>query len=227
VTTTIFLLVAPMLLFSMVAHEIAHGYAALRQGDQTAFMLGRLSWNPLKHIDWFMTVLLPLMLFFAHSPFIFGGAKPVPVNPRNYRHFKRGDIIVSMAGIATNLAIAVLLVPLVMGLGLLGRAVPALNDTISLVQLMFAFGITVNLVLAGFNLLPIPPLDGSHVMKYLLPARLSIAYQRVARYGFLVLILVISFGRPVLAAWMTPVMALNSMALTFLSPYVLQSPWTT
>ncbi len=215
-----------MLLFSMVAHEYAHGYAALRQGDDTALMLGRLSWNPLRHIDPWMTVILPVIMFFTLG-FAFGGAKPVPVNPRNYRHYKRGDIIVSLAGIATNLMLALLLVPLVAGLGLVGRALPALNDTISIVQLMFAFGITINLVLAGFNLMPIPPLDGSHVMKYLLPTRWSVAYQRAARFGFLVLMLIISFGRPVLTAWMSPVFKLNSIALTFLSPYVLQSPWTT
>ena len=215
-----------MLLFSMVAHEVAHGYAALRQGDDTALMLGRLSWNPLRHIDPWMTVILPVIMFFTLG-FAFGGAKPVPVNPRNYRHYKRGDIIVSLAGIVTNLVLAVLMVPVVVGLGLLGRAAPALNDTMSIVQLMFAFGITINLVLAGFNLMPIPPLDGSHVMKYLLPARLALAYVRFARFGFLLLVVIISFGQPVLRAWMAPVFALNRMALGFLGPYVLHSPWTT
>jgi Zn-dependent protease len=221
-----FLLVAPMLLFSMVAHEYAHGYAAFREGDDTAFMLGRLTWNPLRHIDPWMTVILPVLMFFTLG-FAFGGAKPVPVNPRKYRHFKRGDIIVSLAGIATNLVIAALLVPVVIGLGLLGRLLPVLSDTISIVQLMFIFGVTINLILAGFNLMPVPPLDGSHVMKYLMPVRWAVVYQRVARFGFLLLMLLISFGRPVLSAWMAPVFALNRMALAFLSPFVLPSPWTT
>ena len=97
----------------MVAHEYAHGYAAFKQGDMTAYSLGRLTWNPIKHIDPFMTIVLPLMLAFLGAP-IFGGAKPVPVNPRNYREYRRGDIIVSMAGIATNLAIAVASVPVVL-----------------------------------------------------------------------------------------------------------------
>jgi len=215
-----------MLLFSMVAHEYAHGYAAYREGDDTAFMLGRLSWNPLRHIDPWMTVILPVIMFFTLG-FAFGGAKPVPVNPRKYRHFKRGDIIVSLAGIAANLVIAMLLIPVVVVLGLAGRALPALNDTLSIIQLMFAFGITINLVLAGFNLLPVPPLDGSHVMKYFLPVRWAVAYQRIAGLGFLLLMLLISVGRPVLTAWMSPVFALNRMALGFLSPFVLQSPWTT
>ena len=82
----------------MVAHEYAHGYAALKQGDMTAYQLGRITWNPLKHIDPFMTIILPVMLALIGAP-IFGGAKPVPVNPRNYRHYRRGDIIVSLAGV--------------------------------------------------------------------------------------------------------------------------------
>jgi len=220
-----FLLLAPILLFSMVAHEYAHGYAAYREGDDTARLLGRLSWNPLRHIDPWMTVILPVIMFFTLG-FAFGGAKPVPVNPANFRHLKRGDIIVSMAGIVTNLVIAALLVPLVIALGLLGRALPALNDTLSLVQLMFRFGVIINLVLAGFNLIPIPPLDGSHVMKYLLPPRWAMNYQRAAGYGFLLLMALITFGRPVLTAWMTPVFFLNRVASDFFSPYVLSSPWT-
>src|SRR3954447_1320022 len=91
------LIFAPVLLFSVIAHEYAHGYAALRQGDQTALMLGRLTWNPIKHIDPVMTLLLPLILWKSSGGrMLLGGAKPVPVNPRNYRNFKRGDIIVSL-----------------------------------------------------------------------------------------------------------------------------------
>src|SRR5829696_722740 len=100
------LFVAPILLFSVIAHEYAHGWAALKQGDATAQQLGRLTWNPVKHIDPFMTVLLPLMMYWSSGGrFLFGGAKPVTVNPRNYRQYRRGDIIVSLAGIATNLVI--------------------------------------------------------------------------------------------------------------------------
>jgi Zn-dependent proteases len=110
-----FILIAPVLLFSMVAHEYAHGYAALRNGDPTAYQLGRLTWNPVKHIDPFMTILLPIMTFLgSHGTMLFGGAKPVPVNPRNYRNFKKGDIIVSLAGVTTNVIIALLCVPLIM-----------------------------------------------------------------------------------------------------------------
>src|SRR5919201_4860059 len=100
---------APVLLFSMVAHEYAHAEAAYRQGDDTAYMLGRLTLNPLKHIDPFMTVLLPVALWFAsNGTYTFGGAKPVPVNPRKYRRFVKGDVIVSLAGIAVSLGLFVL-----------------------------------------------------------------------------------------------------------------------
>jgi Zn-dependent protease len=92
------LLWLPVLIFSVVAHEYAHGYAALKQGDRTALQLGRLTFNPIKHIDPVMTLLLPAFLIWSNAGFVFGGAKPVPVNPRNYKQFKRGDIIVSPAG---------------------------------------------------------------------------------------------------------------------------------
>ncbi|MBI1809088.1 MAG: site-2 protease family protein [Gemmatimonadetes bacterium] len=220
-----FLLVAPVLLFSMVAHEYAHGYAALKQGDNTALMLGRLTFNPMKHIDPVLTVIMPLLTFFTMG-FAFGGAKPVPVNPRLYRNYRRGDIIVSLAGIATNCALAVVLFGLVMALGLAGRAAPALADSAALLQLMFLYGIMINLVLAAFNLLPIPPLDGSHVMKHLLPPKWAWNYAQLGRYGFVLLIALLTFGGPVLNLWMRPVHLLNDAALRALMPYVLPSPFT-
>src|SRR3954465_16031186 len=99
------LFVAPVLLFSVIAHEYAHGYAALKQGDQTALQAGRLTWNPLKHIDPVLTIIMPLLMYWAWGMFL-GGAKPVPVDPRNYRNLRRGDIIVSLAGVATNFVLA-------------------------------------------------------------------------------------------------------------------------
>ncbi|MFN9576538.1 MAG: site-2 protease family protein, partial [Gemmatimonadota bacterium] len=166
----------------------------------------RLTWNPLKHIDPFLTILLPMMLWFATSGnFVFGGAKPVPVDPRNYRQLRRGDIIVSMAGIVTNLALVVLLVLAIIGLGLLGRAVPVAQDSLSLLQRMFVSGIVVNLVLAIFNLFPLPPLDGSHVMKWLLPPAWRARYVRLGGFGLVILMLLMTVGRPILGAWMAPV----------------------
>jgi Zn-dependent protease len=219
-----FLLAAPMLLLAMVAHEYAHGWAARSQGDPTAEQLGRLTWNPLKHIDPFLTILLPAMLWFATSgSFVFGGAKPVPVDPRNYRQLKRGDIIVSMAGIVTNLALVVLLVVAIMAIGLLGRSVPAANESLALLQRMFVSGIVVNLVLAIFNLFPLPPLDGSHVMKWLLPPAWRAAYVRLGAFGLVILMLLMTVGRPILGAWMAPVSWLFEAAARVVAPFLLSS----
>jgi Zn-dependent protease len=215
-----------MLLLAVVAHEYAHGYAALKQGDDTARALGRLTWNPLKHIDPFLTVILPAVMFYTMGV-AFGGAKPVPVDPRKYRDYVRGDIIVSLAGIATNLALAVLLTIAIVLLGLLGRAVPPLNDTLSLLQVMFVFGITINLLLAVFNLIPIPPLDGSHVLKHLLPRAWAIRYERLAGVGFLILILLVTMGRGALRLLLAPVIFLDGIAERIALPFMLSSPWTT
>lgn len=220
-----FILIAPVLLFSMVAHEYAHGYAALRNGDATAYQLGRLTWNPAKHIDPFMTIILPLLLFIAHAP-IFGGAKPVPVNPRNYRNYKKGDIIVSLAGITTNLIIAVLCVPLLMLVHAVGSS-QALAGPASVFQLMLLYGIQINIFLAAFNLIPVPPLDGSHVMKYLLPPAWSLSYQRLGRYGLVILFILISFGRPILNLWFTPAFAIIGGLERIVSPFIIPSQWTT
>ena len=221
-----FILIAPVLLFSMVAHEYAHGYAAMKNGDMTAYQLGRLTWNPAKHIDPFMTIILPLLLFLAHAP-IFGGAKPVPVNPRNYRNFKKGDIIVSLAGVVTNLVIAVLCVPMMILVHAIGSRVEALAAPASIFQLMLLFGIQLNVALAAFNLIPIPPLDGSHVMKYLLPPAWSLSYQRLGRYGLVLLFVLISFGRPLLMLWFSPAFTVINGLQRVVVPFILPSQWTT
>lgn len=211
-----------MLLLAMVAHEYAHGWVARTQGDDTAESLGRLTWNPLKHIDPFMTVLLPVMMYLAtNGAFVFGGAKPVPVNPRNYRDLKRGDILVSLAGIVTNLLLAALLVGGIVLLGLVGRvAIPAV-DTLALLQMMFVQGIAVNLVLAVFNLFPLPPLDGSHVLKWFLPPAWRLRYAQLGAFWFILMMLLLTVGRPILSAWMQPVSWLFGTATRLLGPYLL------
>jgi Zn-dependent protease len=220
-----FLLFVPILLFSVIAHEIAHGYAALRQGDRTALDAGRLSWNPLKHIDPFLTILLPLIMFAGSKLaggrlLVFGGAKPVPVDPRNYRNIRRGDIIVSLAGVATNLVIAIGSAIALVLTGLVTRGVPALDQTIGILQAMLTIGVYLNLGLIAFNLLPIPPLDGSHVMKYLLPRPLAIRYVQFGRYGILVLFLLLYLGEGILRAWFTPAMIAAEFLLGIANPYV-------
>lgn len=219
-------LVAPALLFAMVAHEYAHGYAAMKQGDLTAFQLGRLTFNPLKHIDPFMTVILPLMMFFSTGGrMIFGGAKPVPVNPRNYRQYRRGDIIVSLAGVATNLAIAIASVPLIIVTGILARYLPGSERILGIVQQMLIYSVGINLTLMMFNLLPIPPLDGSHVFKYLLPLRWAMAYQRLAGAGMILLIAVLWFVPGLLQLWLLPASFIALLAERFYFPYMLPNPF--
>ncbi|HET9453338.1 MAG TPA: site-2 protease family protein [Gemmatimonadaceae bacterium] len=216
------LFVAPILLFSVIAHEYAHGYAALKQGDDTALQLGRLTWNPVKHIDPFLTIIMPLVMGLASNwRVMLGGAKPVPVNPANYRNLKRGDIIVSLAGVATNLVIAVVCTALIALFGLLGRGAPGLHDTVSILQVMMIYGVMINLMLIMFNLLPLPPLDGSHVMKYLMPARLAVYYQQIGRYGFIILIVMLSVGRGFLEMWMKPATIATSMLLASVQSFVL------
>jgi Zn-dependent protease len=215
------LFVAPVLLFSVIAHEYAHGYAALKQGDTTALMLGRLTWNPIKHIDPFLTILMPLMLgFLSGWRLMLGGAKPVPVNPRNYRNFKRGDIIVSLAGVAANFVLAILCTLLIAAFGELGDLVPSLGKTVGIIQVMMIYGVTINLGLIAFNLIPIPPLDGSHVVKHLLPAAWSLRYQEISRYGLVILILLLSFGSGFLDLWMRPAMAVRMGLLTSVSSFI-------
>jgi Zn-dependent protease len=204
-----FLLIAPILLFSVIAHEIAHGWAALRQGDRTALDAGRLTWNPRPHIDPFFTILLPIMTIAGSvaagaRPMIFGGAKPVPVDPRNYKHPRMGDIIVSLAGVATNALIIVVCVVLYAIAGALGNAAPALLGTLGIAQAMCDIGISINTLLIAFNLLPIPPLDGSHVFKYLLPRPLAVQYVRFGRFGLIALVMLLAWGERFLFAWMSP-----------------------
>ncbi len=216
------LFVAPVLLFSVIAHEYAHGYAALRQGDPTAYQLGRLTWNPVKHIDPFMTLLLPAVLLIAtHGQMVLGGAKPVPVNPRNYRNFKRGDIIVSLAGVTANLALAIGCALAIVLLGLIGRLITPAQTTVAILQVMLSYGIWLNLILIAFNLIPIPPLDGSHVMKYLLPVSWAVRYEALSRYGIIVLVVLLYFGGPLLMAWMQPAVHATDLLMQAVNPFVM------
>ncbi len=210
----------------MVAHEYAHGYAAKKQGDPTAWQLGRLTFNPIKHIDPFMTILLPIMLMWAGGP-VFGGAKPVPVNPRNYHNYKRGDIIVSLAGVATNVAIAIISVPIIILLGVAGDALPGIVRPLSILQYMMAFGVLLNLFLAAFNLLPIPPLDGSHVFKYLLPPKWAFHYEQAGRYGLFILFGVLYFARGLLNMWLLPAYLMHGFAESLYFSFMLPNPFRT
>jgi len=204
---------APVLLFSMVAHEYAHAEAAYRQGDDTAYMLGRLTLNPLKHIDPIMTVLVPVVLWISHAGFLFGAAKPVPVNPRKYRRFVRGDVIVSLAGIVVNLALFVVFTGLFGAAGLAGRGVPSLGGSLAILQEMAYQGMRLNLVLAFFNLIPIPPLDGSHVFYHLLPPGWGLKYRQFYALGMLPLLLILWLAPGVIDVFLWPAQQLMNLGL--------------
>jgi Zn-dependent protease len=188
-----------------VAHEYAHARTALWQGDDTAYMLGRVTLNPLPHIDPWMTLLLPALLWFtSHGTFTFGGAKPVPVVPRKYRHFVRGDLIVSSAGVITNFGLALVCALLFVALGLLGAAAPNLLGGLAILQRMLLLGIWLNLLLAVFNLIPIPPLDGSHLLYHALPPAWGARYRQIGQFGYIALFVLLLFFTPVLNILLSP-----------------------
>lgn len=216
-----FLLILPVLLFSVVAHEFAHAWTAYREGDDTALLLGRLTLNPLPHIDPFMSVLLPMLLWWgSHGQFTFGAARPVPVNPTKFRHYRRGDVIVSSAGIVANLLLALAAAGLFMLLGLAGQAAPRFAF-LGTLQRMAGFGLTINVLLAFFNLVPIPPLDGSHLLVHALPPAWADRYRRFGRYGFLVLMASLWLLPGVWSTLLWPVDALTGLARTALGPWAL------
>lgn len=179
-----------LLVESIVLHEMAHGYVALLFGDQTAKHQGRLTLNPIPHIDPVWTVIIPIAAYIlSKGTFIIGGAKPVPVNPFNYRRPVLGDICVSVAGVAVNFLIAVMMILLINIVQFIfggPQAILAVRVLLNVALL--------NIVLAMFNLIPIPPLDGSHLFKYLLPQELRRSYDNLGRTGagFIILIVLIN-----------------------------------
>jgi Zn-dependent protease len=179
-------------LFAITVHEVAHGWVAQRLGDPTAMMLGRLTLNPIKHIDPVGTVVVPLLLLFMGG-FIFGWAKPVPITWENLKHPKRDMILVAAAGPLSNLCMAILWA----GVMKTALVLPTTHATQSLVLAMFymgSAGITINIVLMVLNLLPLPPLDGGRVVSGLLPDPMSWQFNRIEPYGFLVLLVLLATG---------------------------------
>lgn len=159
------------LVFSVVLHEMAHGYAANWLGDPTARLQGRLSGNPLVHIDPLMSVIIPGLLILSGSSILFGAAKPVPYNPYNFTNQKWGEAIVAAAGPAMNVAIAIIFAVLVQNAEILNLSGTFVTLAVQIIML--------NIFLAIFNLMPIPPLDGSKILPKFLPYRLAIGYDRI------------------------------------------------
>ena len=185
------LVIVPVLLLSVVVHEVAHAWQALREGDTTARDLGRITLNPIPHLDPVGSIIVPLVLHVLPGNFLFGWAKPVPVNPRNFRSHPAGDIRVSLAGIVANLGLVVLCVAALALLIVLDGVLPLGGRMGSTIFSILTYGVFINLILAYFNLIPIPPLDGSHVLYHLLPPSLREHYRALGRYGIGVLLVVL------------------------------------
>ncbi len=177
--------------FSVVMHEVAHGYAALKNGDSTAKMMGRLTLHPVPHIDLIGTVILPVMLILSGTGIIIGWAKPVPVNPYNFYNYKKGMIKVSSAGVLTNFAIAAILALAVYILHFIRLHNTAAGENIIV---LFTALISINIILGIFNLIPVPPLDGSNLLSMILSDEAAMKYERIKPYGFFIIIGLLMFG---------------------------------
>lgn len=207
-----FTIYALPLLFAITLHEAAHGYVAKYFGDNSAYMMGRVSLNPARHIDPVGTILIPLVLLLFQSPFLFGYAKPVPVNFGALRNPKRDMIWVALAGPASNFIQAFCFGLLLMAMNRFGVQEAFFYD-------VARAGIQVNLVLCVFNLFPIPPLDGGRVLTGLLPLRQALALSRMEPYGFFIVMALIFTG---IAStfWLSPLMRVGWMLLQLLlSPF--------
>ena len=203
------LIYALPVLFAITVHEAAHGYAARHFGDNTAYMLGRITLNPIKHIDPIGTILMPIMLYFATSgAFLFGYAKPVPVNFGHLRNPKRDMVWVALAGPASNFVQAI--VWAVVMITLVGTGM----DERFFLEMARA-GVLVNLVMWAFNLFPVPPLDGGRILVGLLPWKQAQMVSRLEPYGFFIVMGLVIFG-VVGTIWLRPLMSFGYTVINFL-----------
>ena len=214
----------PVLIFAVVIHECAHGLVAKWCGDDTADREGRITLNPIKHIDLWGTIIIPVLLAVTNAGILFGWAKPVPVNPNNFRSYRRDDIYVSMAGPASNFILAVISALFIVMISLIYQSLsPSTQGGVQLAEFALEFmkySIQINLILALFNLFPIPPLDGSHLVASLLPPHLGDQYRSLGFMGMFILVAMMALG--IISRVMNPVFAfllglLNKLIVTLLN----------
>jgi len=193
-------------LFAISIHESAHAWMASRCGDQTARMLGRVTLNPIKHIDPIGTVVLPILAVISHFPMI-GWAKPTPVNPHNFKNYVRDDVMVSIAGPASNFIVVAgsLVVLGLIGVGARTFGGPGSDGVFTPLILMFYSLAQINMLLAIFNLIPLPPLDGSHVLRHALSGGALEVYDRIGMFGLMALVF---FGSRILNLLFAPPLGL-------------------
>ncbi len=202
------LLFLPVLVFAVVIHECAHGLVAKWCGDNTAYYEGRITLNPIRHIDLWGTIIIPILLIVTGSGIMFGWAKPVPVNPNNFRSLKRDDIYVSLAGPGSNFILAFISALFIIIVNISAGAFmdsPLALDIFNSLLMFFQYSILINLVLAVFNLIPIPPLDGSHFVANLLPDSLADQYRSLGFMGMFILVALMATG--VIGSVITPVIS--------------------
>lgn len=220
--------IAPPFVLAVILHEVTHGWIAEKLGDPTARNAGRLTLNPLRHIDLYWTIIMPLLLYFT-TGFVIGGAKPVPINPYNFKNPRRDMAISSLAGPGVNLLMAVLFAFLLrVVLPVLESIVPAaIWEPAALpAALMLGSGVVISVALAVFNMIPIPPLDGSRIVYWLLPDKQAAAYYRLEPFGFFILIALLTLG--ILGTLIWPIILsvlyflLGQDLLVFLANYLLK-----
>lgn len=220
IIVTVSIIFVPIM-FAVVCHEVAHGFIAWHFGDPTARMLGRLTLNPLRHIDLMGTIVVPVLLILSHSGILFGWAKPVPVVFQNLRNPKRDMIWVAAAGPITNILLATVSAFALRAIIYFTNPASSGSPQIMLIEpvvLMLSYSVYINLLLAIFNMLPLPPLDGGRVLVGLLPVRPSNALARVEPYGFIILIAVVFilpryFGIDIFQLLIRPLLSLGVFLL--------------
>lgn len=197
-----------VLIFAVIVHEVSHGYVAYKLGDPTAKYSGRLTLNPLPHIDPFMSILLPGLMIATGMPFIIGGAKPVPVNPSYFANHKRDVMLVSAAGPFSNILLAIISILLL--------KIAVMFDFLKTpgLFLLLQYSIIINIVLAVFNLIPIPPLDGSKILMGFLPDEAAYNYSKLEPYGIFIILILLGLG--ILQIFLMPIFMVLEKLIKFI-----------